>query len=192
MTVGEVEEEIEEDPLAFLDDAFDEEFEPWNAQQQPAINLNFHNQGVAHFDFGTSEMLLEPIFTGDPALEVQSIEIQFSDQQSLYAVPSAPSNPSLHQSSHGPSNPSPHPSAPISSPWDQCQSEKKFFVCQIDLLVQNFEWDRCQGHIRTLMCAWVLRYGPEAVYNYMHFFSSGHLVHYGKKWGNLAILSQFV
>jgi len=36
----------------------------------------------------------------------------------------------------------------------------------------------------------ILRFGEEAVFNYLHFYGSGHMTDKGKKIKNLAILTQ--
>jgi len=67
---------------------------------------------------------------------------------------------------------------------------RKFFVCEPDHVVTDAEWNQMQYHLDRCFCAWVIRHGPTAVYNYMHFFGADHILYYGKRWKNLAILNQ--
>jgi len=69
---------------------------------------------------------------------------------------------------------------------------RKFFVCEPDHVVTDAEWNQMQYHLDRCFCAWVIRHGPTAVYNYMHFFGADHILYYGKRWKNLAILNQQV
>jgi len=75
---------------------------------------------------------------------------------------------------------------------NQKQKHKKFHVCSPDLLVTDEEWDKCQIHLDRFFVAHVLLYKPSSVYNYLHWFGSGHLVFYGKKYPNLAVMAQQV
>lgn len=76
--------------------------------------------------------------------------------------------------------------APTSTPTAP-RFRRQFKVCSIDHVVADSEWDQMQVHLDATCAAWILRFGPNAVFNYMHLFGSGHYREYGKMRKNLAI-----
>jgi len=68
--------------------------------------------------------------------------------------------------------------------------QRKWKVCEPDYVVKEDEWLQMQMHLDRAFCAWVIRFGPNAVFNYMHWFGSKHFLYYGRKLKNLALYNQ--
>ena len=73
---------------------------------------------------------------------------------------------------------------------DDGEDDDEMSHCIMDFRISDEEWDHFQRHADIVFICWVLAYGPNSVYKYMHWWGSGHFSHYGKVLGNLSVFSQ--
>ena len=62
--------------------------------------------------------------------------------------------------------------------------------CAFTWVLPSSHWDQFQLHADAYFMLFVLRFGSESVFKYLHSLGAGHFSEQGKKYGNLAIFAQ--
>jgi hypothetical protein len=88
-------------------------------------------------------------------------------------------------------NPTTNPTTPNSSPeTNRRRNKRNFQVCEPDPKLKAEEILMMQNHLDRCFVAFVMRFGPNKVFNYMHFLGAGHFAVFARKLGNLAVYNQ--